>query len=370
MTADSTARADLLGQRTAPVVSHLDSLQALRALAATTVVFDHIQYLRWGAFGVDIFFVLSGFIMCHISSSDSSRFFIKRIIRVVPLYWFCTLGVAAIALLKPGLLLSTSFSSTALLKSLFFIPFRRPDHRIAPLLFLGWTLQYEMLFYAIFGTVLKITRKHVRSVTMVAIVLLFAIGKLLRVYHHHFLVLNFYSSFVILEFALGILCYILWARYGAAFRRVHWTALIPAAALSYVFFVLMDLHILESYGPALRYVPDFLLRGFPASLLLLSFLSLEGRFRFPALVLLIGDASYSLYLLHPYILGVLDRKLFVLDHFSPFTLAVTVVSIAICYACAIVSFKGFERPSNAFLRKLFLRRDTPPARKLQAAAAP
>src|SRR6266498_2388907 len=56
-------------------VAHLNSLQALRALAATTVIFDHIPFARWGSFGVDIFFVLSGFVICHITATDKQHFF-------------------------------------------------------------------------------------------------------------------------------------------------------------------------------------------------------------------------------------------------------------------------------------------------------
>lgn len=336
--------------------SHLDSLQALRALAATTVIFDHIPFARWGSFGVDIFFVLSGFVICHITATDTSNFFLKRIFRVIPLYWICTLGVAAIALLSPGLLVSTSFSAAALLKSLLFIPFRRPDHKISPLLFLGWTLHYEMLFYAIFGIALKATRKHARVLAIAGLIGLFIVGKLCRMYHHTNVILLFYSRFVVMEFVFGILCYILWIRYGAAIRRMPALVLMVAATVSYAFFVLMDVHILDSYGPYFRYVPDILLKGVPASLILLFFLSQEGRFKFPALILLIGDASYSLYLLHPYILESLNRKMLALDHFNAFTFAVMTLSIAVCYSCAVTSFKLFERPSNKFLRNYFLRR--------------
>jgi len=337
-------------------VAHLNSLQALRALAATTVIFDHIPFARWGSFGVDIFFVLSGFVICHISSTDSSHFFSKRIFRVVPLYWLCTFAVATIALIAPSLLVNTSFSGVALLKSLFFIPFRRPDHHVAPLLFLGWTLHFEMLFYAIFGIALRVTRKHARVLAIAGLVALFAIGKLFRVYHHSNLVLNFYSKFVIMEFAFGILCYVLWNRYGAAVRRVPGLLVLAAATTSYIFFILMDVHVFDSYGPFFKHVPDILLRGVPASLILLAFLSVEDRIKFPALVLLIGDASYSLYLLHPYILEILNRKMFALDHLSVLSIVVTIVFIAICYACAVLSFKYFERPSNKLLRNLFLRR--------------
>lgn len=353
-------------------MTHLDSLQALRALAATTVIFDHIAFMRWGAFGVDIFFVLSGFVICYISAIDPSHFFPKRVFRVVPLYWLCTFGVAAIALAAPSLLVTTSFSPLKLLKSLFFIPFHRQDHMVAPLLFLGWTLEMEMLFYAIFGICLKITRKYVKELAIAAIILLALVGKIARAYHHSNVILNFYSLFVILEFAMGIACYMLWTRYGAIIRRMPWLLAIAAAGMSYAFFVLMDIHALDSYGPGFRYVPDFLLRGIPASLILLAFLSVEERFRFPAILLLVGDASYSLYLLHPYILQALDRKVFALNHLSVFTALVAAGSIAVCYGCAVLSFKLFEYPSNQFLRRYFLksRRASPIAEQMQAATAP
>src|SRR6266496_2543424 len=289
-------------------VAHLNSLQALRALAATTVIFDHIPFARWGSFGVDIFFVLSGFVICHITATDKQHFFSKRIFRVVPLYWLCTFGVATIALLAPSLLGHTSFSGVVLLKSLFFIPFRRPDHKVAPLLFLGWTLHFEMLFYAVFGLALRVTRKHARILAIAGRVVLFAVGKLSRVHHHSNLVLSFYSRFVIMEFAFGILCYILWMRYNAVVRRAPGLLVLAVATASYSFFVLMDVHILDSYGPFFKHVPDILLRGAPASLILLAFLSVEDRIKFPALGLLVGDASYSLYLLHPYMLEILNRK--------------------------------------------------------------
>jgi len=339
--------------------SRLDSLQALRALAATTVIFDHIPFVRCGAFGVDLFFVLSGFVMCHISFSDPTYFFAKRIFRIVPLYWTCTLGVALIAILKPGLLVSTSFSGSALLKSLLFVPFRRPDHSIAPLLFLGWTLQFEMLFYTIFAISLKISRRYTRELVIISLVVLMAVGKIARVIHHSNVILTFYSKFVIMEFAFGILCYTVWVRYQKVVRQTPASAAIIAAALSYLFFILMDIGILGSYGPVLRFLPDFLLRGMPASIILLAFLSVEQKFRFPALVLLIGDASYSLYLLHPYILESLNRKLFSLEKFSLTTALMTAVSIGVCYLCAILSFKLFEHPSNSFLRRYFIPKRVP-----------
>jgi len=332
-------------------VSQIDSLQALRALAATTVIFDHIPYLHWGAFGVDIFFIVSGFVICHITAIDSSHFFLKRIFRIVPLYWLCTLGIAAVAVARPGLLESTTFSTTYLLKSLFFIPYRRLDHRIVPLLFLGWTLQFEMLFYAVFGTALMFTKKYAREVAIAGLIVVALLGKPFR---HLSPIVLFYARDVVIQFACGIICYILWERYGTTIRRIPLALSAVVAIVSYGFFILFDLRILNSYGPYFVHVPDFLIRGIPASLIVLAFLSGEGRIKYPASVLLIGDASYSLYLLHPYILELLEHKLGKLSHLSPVNLVLTIALVGVCYGCAIASYRLFEIPSNRFLRHRFL----------------
>lgn len=338
-------------------VSQINSLQALRALAATTVIFEHIPYLHWGAFGVDIFFIVSGFVICHITSIDSSDFFLKRVFRIVPLYWLCTLGIAAIALLQPRLLESTTYSNSYVLKSLFFIPYYRADHRIIPMLFLGWTLEFEMFFYVIFGTALVFTKKHARETAIAILVVVALLGKPFR---HLGPVVFFYTQEIVLQFACGIVCYILWERYGALIRRIPLALSAVAALMSYGFFILLDIHVLRSYGPYLVHVPDFLIRGIPASLIVLAFLSGEDRIKFPALVLLIGDASYSLYLLHPYILELIEHQLGKLSHFNLVNLSLTIALIAVCYVCAIASYRLFEKPSNQFLRRQFLRRKPRP----------
>lgn len=334
-------------------VSQIDSLQALRALAATTVIFDHIPYLHWGAFGVDIFFIVSGFVICHITAIDSSDFFLKRVFRIVPLYWLCTFCIAAVALARPGLLGATTYSTSYFLKSLFFIPYRRLDHRLVPMLFLGWTLQFEMLFYAIFGTALMFTKKYAREAAIAGLIVVALLGKPFR---HLSPIVLFYARDVVIQFACGITCYILWERYGTTIRRIPLVLSAVAAIASYAFFIPFDLRIFNSYGPYFVHIPDFLIRGIPASLIVLAFLSGEGRIKYPAFVLLIGDASYSLYLLHPYILEMLEHKLGKLATFSPLNMAITIALVAVCYGCAIASYRLFEMPSNQFLRRRFLRK--------------
>jgi exopolysaccharide production protein ExoZ len=145
----------------------LHALQVLRALAALMVVADHavsyvatkqevalsLKNLAWflGIFGVDIFFVISGFIMIYTSRDlfgtrlGFAKFAYRRIVRIVPLYWLATITAA-------GLLLRHQFPSNfEIATSLAFVPaVTHPGEALRPILWVGWTLNLEMFFYALF----------------------------------------------------------------------------------------------------------------------------------------------------------------------------------------------------------------------------
>jgi peptidoglycan/LPS O-acetylase OafA/YrhL len=330
----------------------LRSLQALRALAATTVLFVHIPCMGWGYFGVDIFFVLSGFIVCYISEFDADRFFLRRLFRVVPLYWAGTLGVFCLAALAPHLVSSTSTHPLYLLKSLFFVPYAREDGGVYPVLFLGWTLQYEMFFYLLFALALSFSRKIAGPIAILMLVSIASLGQILR---PESVVLQYYSNNVILLFALGICGYLLWRRYNDWLRRGPIAIWAIAAALAYSAAWLLDIKVLIGHSRFLRTIPGFALHGMPALVICVAFLALEGRVRVPWTVLLIGDASYSLYLFHPYILEAINKEIFSLARLTPATVAVSLLGIFLCFACAILSYRFVELPSNRFLRNKFLK---------------
>ena len=75
----------------------------MRGLAALTVVFMHIQMVANGAFGVELFFCISGFIMMHVTEKNTEHFIIKRAIRIVPLYWLATFATAALLIIMPSM---------------------------------------------------------------------------------------------------------------------------------------------------------------------------------------------------------------------------------------------------------------------------
>ena len=70
---------------------HFDSIQALRGLADLFVVFQHVRFLNFGAFGVDIFFCISGFMIMFTTEKSTKYFFRKRLVRILPLYYLMTL---------------------------------------------------------------------------------------------------------------------------------------------------------------------------------------------------------------------------------------------------------------------------------------
>jgi peptidoglycan/LPS O-acetylase OafA/YrhL len=333
-------------------------VQALRALAATTVLFVHIPCMRWGYFGVDIFFVVSGFIVCYISEVDAHRFFLRRVFRVVPLYWAGTLGIFCIAALFPQLVPSTSPKLRYLAESLFFVPYARPAGGVYPVLFLGWTLQYEMFFYVLFAVALSFAKKNAG---LLAILMLVGIASLGHILHPAHVVLLYYSNNVILLFAFGICGFLVWRRYEDWLQRGSVGIWALLAFLAYSAALLLDINVPNGLVQSLQAIPGFVLHGLPALVICVSFLALDGRVRFPWAVLLVGDASYSLYLFHPYILDAINKGIFSLARLTAATLAVALLGIFLCLVVAVFSYRFVEFPSNQFLRHKFLTRRSEPS---------
>lgn len=280
----------------------LHSLQYLRAIAATAVVWSHaaIQvesykpFLReTGAFGVDIFFVISGFIMVYIAKDKDTptRFFKNRVSRVVPLYWFFTLLMAAILLFMPALFKNSSFSLVATLKSLFFIPetsISQPEH-VWPILAPGWSLNYEMYFYALFALALLAPLKMRVWIITVAITVVFVLANVLG---SDGPIASFYSSSIVFEFVFGMVLALLFRNGMQLPNKVAWILIVAG-------FALMLLPETE--------LPRIVQFGVPALMIVVGTLYCRiGHSRF---LVMLGDTSYSLYICHIFTLGVCRKIL-------------------------------------------------------------
>ena len=194
-------------------------IQALRFVAAALVVIAHTTqailirlhggddtgYWELGTFGVDIFFVISGFIMASttkdapVGVESASQFFVRRMIRVIPLYWIYTTLKLLIVGLVPASSTKVFPSLEHIVASYLFIPHADASGRMWPALPVGWTLIYEMFFYIVFAVAISSTRFRA---TMTAGVFL-GVGVLAAVVQGS-AVLNFLGDSLLLEFVFGV----------------------------------------------------------------------------------------------------------------------------------------------------------------------
>ena len=190
-----------------PSLDKINNVQALRGFAALLVVFGHTEFALpgmrpFGTFGVDIFFCISGFIMAMIVDRNPEKFLLRRLIRILPLYWTATLGVWLLAVVKPQWMMHTTPNWRDLLLSLLFIPFYKGggvDPR--PVLFVGWTLNFEMYFYVVLAVCLRLTRRHATAYAALAVFLLMLACRFSGLQSAWARV---YGDLLVLEFALGI----------------------------------------------------------------------------------------------------------------------------------------------------------------------
>lgn len=286
------------------------SIQYLRALAALTVVlhharnpdpglFDPLSGFNIGVAGVYVFFVISGFIMYRVGRTETPlRFLYRRIVRVVPLYWICT-TIAAVLLYKVQDWAPRAHEFfMSYVYSLFFIPhysLKWPDE-LWPILIPGWTLNYEMFFYAIFA--LSLAVGAVMLVNSVVILALVAVGALVAVSGP---VLLTYTDYILLYFLMGL--FIGWMYDTRDLSR--WGVCLPLGAA-------LILLAIAFGGRA-----EDLLLFIGAPLVVLGGLANEpGLARWNCRLLhRLGDASYSIYLTHALFIFVL-RAVFV--HHMPY----------------------------------------------------
>jgi exopolysaccharide production protein ExoZ len=279
------------------------NLQVLRAFAAISVVFLHVTSdaglgvnLGVGGYGVDLFFVISGFTMAYIGQIPAGTFFLRRCIRIVPLYWAATLGTFFVSWAAPNLVDSAAASIPHLLHSLAFLPYPNKLGEMQPTLALGWTLEYEMYFYALFTVALVIAPRYA---AITASSLLLIIAATIRIGGSKNKAIMFYSDPIVYEFIFGIFVYYAVKAVTAVPRKfgdLPKRVILFVSAIAAVAVLLMQ----ESLLSQSRVV----FAGLPSALLVFSLVVIEQKYRISLAtkwLVLLGDASYVLYLTHPFV---------------------------------------------------------------------
>ena len=274
----------------------LSSIQILRGIAATMVVLYHLPDLiglpspTLLSGGVDLFFVISGFVITisSMGKRDDVRGFIwKRLLRIVPLYWLVTL----VAVLIWSLPSTRPVRLDELMMSLLFIPYLdTASGYLQPLLAVGWTLNLELFFYALFAATMFLRPAH----QFVALTLIFALLAAAKSLPGPWGVFGFYMTPLLLEFAAGMALALALPRL-MSLPQLAGAALLLAGAVTLLLF---------GRSPDL---PRELAQGLPAVLIVAGAVAIEPWLRSRPLAPLhaLGDASYALYLTHLLVLAAL-----------------------------------------------------------------
>jgi len=340
------------------------SIQLLRGFAVLLVMVHHFMspyyhfqhtnivgdfFSNYGSFGVDLFFVISGFIMSYIlytTKRDFKIFLLNRVIRIVPNYWFWTTVVLVI-----GIKIDTLFIASATLESvvmsLFFISHDHPSALLSyyPTLTVGWTLNLEMFFYFFISIILLFNMKTKTNILTIAIILI------LLPFIYSWLGVNFYNSVFgnarLAEFSFGIFIAILWFYYNNFLHnKLHLFLIICILSLIAVSLAFIPVHILYKFiilAPIVVFL-TLLLENYIASH--------KNKFYF---ILWLGEISFSLYLVHAivirtlfYYFGQLDTSL---EVFFAFSLSI-IFSVSIAYiAHAIIEVKLTYLLKNILYKK-------------------
>ena len=326
------------------MTKELIGVQYLRGIAAMLVVLHHLyfQSTQLGPYGVKVFFVISGFVMWHttlLADISVTAFWRRRIVRIVPLYWIFLSILLAVALFAPQYLNSTVVTPETVIKSYFFIPYYNTSQNIiAPLLVPGWSLNYEMFFYFIFGVSLLVKPDALRAILVGAF--LWSLALLGQRLHSKFPAAETYTNPNILLFFNGVMLAVIYRTYGAS-SLILGVILISSGVLLGSFGAPGDLGFVESFI------------GLSPTLIVAGILALETALRrLPSQVLhTIGNASYSIYLSHLFFLRLSElgwRSFMPLG--SSQVLQVTYVAFTFVFAIAggIAVHYFIERPMLLF----------------------
>lgn len=341
----------------------LHTLQSLRAVAALLVLAGHAAQIdgrffgqpvtsgQWvlGFAGVDLFFVISGFVMVYVThgkphghASFIGRFVYARLTRVYPIYWFFTLLALTAYMLVPGAL-TRELADLHIWQSFTLWPIEND----VPILHVGWTLTHEIYFYLVFALFLFLPERWLPALMAIWAVLVIAGSLALDG-------LPAIGALVVnpltIEFILGAVAGMLIC---SGEKRLARVALVMAAVWIVMAGILTWPENAEAFPSGWTRVAAF---GIPSALIVYGAVSLEmqGMLKPPGWLVILGDWSYALYLSHLLVLSGLVRVwVNAVPDFGPMaSLAFLIVSVTLCIAVAGAGFRLLEFPALKVTRKL------------------
>lgn len=355
-------------------MQQLKSIQMLRAVAALMVVCFHFSiplmleptsllntFFSHGWAGVDMFFVISGFIAAYTVKindsglSQAKTYFIKRVIRIIPLYYLITIFSIG----------HTSETFYEAFKSMFFIPIGGEGvDSYGPLyggarVGQGWTLNYEIFFYLVVSASFFFGKYKWWVVTATMLTLIIFPTFILQTpdgwgfqgFRFHLPYFSMITNPITSEFLMGVFVYFLFTKMSDKIN-IFWIVSIPCVIAAFIY---------NLYSPFL-YQTRFLAWGLPSAILILFLLKVEKCQLMPNIksLIFIGNISFSIYLIHDGANG-LTRKIIksiagpqIFDslHMRIFTF---IIAFIVTLLLSKLTYEFIEKRQNARLRKILLK---------------
>ncbi len=345
---------------TAPI-PRIEPLQVMRGIAAVLILSKHalyevsqispvdINYNNFAYFsvGIDMFFILSGFIMLYISRNNygvqaAKDFIIRRVLRIVPTYWFYSFVLLGVAMIMPQVLGTAEFVPFHFLKSLFFITYENTAGDLQPFLANGWTLNYEMYFYVIFALCLLIPAKY--GLPLMAVYFISSVAT--DFYGLGGIADQFYARPIVLEFLAGSII-------GWLFiKNIRLPAWCFWAGVAFTLGAIITLFFPDQF---------FALTGLEYSRMAVAITSItllvlpKGAEYVPApkWSIMLGDASYTIYLSHPFAIGAITQAVLLMGwqgSLSPWLIFWTIFVVSIIGG--LIAYQIIEKPLLSLGKKL------------------
>ena len=309
------------------------------------------EFVLFGVSGVDLFFVISGFVMVTITREkfrkpmEALKFIYHRVIRIYPVYWIYSVLVLIVFLIQPSWVNSAQGNQVDIVSSFLLLPSNN-----LPLVNVGWSLVHEVYFYLFFFLIMLLIPEWFLALTLTlwAGVLVFA---------HIFCELNnLYLNFVFhpltLEFIGGCFLAIFYYHYEIKCNR---KVLLVIAVVNFILLIAGHevAHIISAvYTSAWWW--RILTFGVPSLLIVHCFVHLErDAYILPKWLIAIGDASYSIYLSHVLVLSALGRIWYVFSSNGVMDNIVAIpVLTALMLSFGLVSYHMLEKPIMKVFRKI------------------
>ena len=354
----------------------LNSINLLRTLSCFAILIFHIRefvhahsdtvHLAFSAApGFHLFLAISGFILVYITQPHDTpmNFMLKRTVRIVPLYWTATTLALGMALLKPWLFQDADTSLSSIISGYLFLPHYDLGADIQPILFVGWTLGYIMLFYLLFSLTLFVPEQYQIPSAILMTLGVIAGAHLLPNGAYR----EFYGDPILVEFAMGCIIGLI-LRQSHVQDFVRRTPMWPFVLIGLAGFALAMKLDWEGWGKIATYAP-------PSALLVFACAG-QDLFRQPLknkMVSVGGQISYGIFLIHPLLISVVGVAAFnITGNDWVATALMFVVIIPLTTVLAYLSFRYFETPSNTWLRRTLRLSNKPPksVRQVQIPSQP